>query len=411
MKAPRLRSTLLLVSAAAALLACPLAGARAAGTLVVEAGDQDRLCVPMMVDAPEGPVPSWLSADGKAVPCQVVDGHLCFILDELAAGKSRTYTLVFGKSDRPGDAVQLKQTDKTVDVAIAGKPFTTYHFTNPKHAGQQLRRPYFWPVYGPGQTTMTRPYPLTDEPIAKNVAKDHPHHNSLYVAHGDVNGVDNWSISDKAGWIVHKTFEAVVSGPVVGCFRERLDWTDRDKKPVMAETRTIRFWNLPPDHRMLDMDLAFKAAYGKVEFGDTKEGGLCATRMRPEFRHDGKGGAKGRLVNAGGETGGDAWGKKAAWVDASGPVNGQTLGFAIFDAPGNLRHPTTWHARTYGLLTANPFGLSHFTRKKENGDHTLPAGKTLRQRYRVYFHRGDEKEAKVAERWNDYGSPPKATWK
>jgi len=411
MESLRVRATLLLVASIILLPACAPSGARAAGTLVVEAGDQDRLCVPMVVDAPDGPVPSWLSADGKNVPCQIVDGKLCFILDDLAAGKSRTYTLLFGKSDMPAKAVQLEETDKTVAIAIGGQPFTEYRFTNPKPAGHQLRRPYFWPVYGPDQTPMTRPYPLTDKPIAKNVAKDHPHHNSLYVAHGDVNGVDNWSISDKAGWIVHKTFEQVASGPVVGWFRERLDWTDRDKKPVLAEVRTVRVWNLPADRRMLDLDLVFKAAYGKVEFGDTKEGGLCAARMRPEFRHDGKGGVQGRLVNAGGQTGKEAWGKKATWVDASGPVDGKTLGFAIFDAPGNLRHPTTWHARTYGLLTANPFGLSHFTRKKENGDLTLPAGEMLRQRYRVYFHRGDEKQAKVADRWNDYANPPKATWK
>ncbi len=408
---PRFAACLLCTAAVLATACTGPAATAAAKSLVVEAGDQDRVCAPVMVKAPDGPVPSWLSADGKQVPCQVVDGHLCFIVDELAAGKSRTFTLVSGKGDKPADAVTLKETDKTVAIAIAGKPLTVYRFTNPKPAGHQLRRPYFWPVYGPDQTPMTRPYPLTDEPIPDNVAKDHPHHTSIYVAHGNVNGVDNWSISGKAGWIVHREFEKVESGPVVGWFRERLDWTTRDKKPVMAETRTVRIWNLPPDHRMLDMDLAFEAKYGEVEFGDTKEGGLCATRMRPEFRHDGKGGAKGRLVNDQGQTGGDAWGKKAAWVDANGPVDGKRLGYAIFDHPENLRHPTTWHARTYGLLTANPFGLSHFTRGKENGDYTLGEGKTLRQRYRIYFHRGDEKAANVAERWGDFGKPPRATWK
>jgi len=397
-----------LFAAAVLALACPCPAAGAAEkTLVVEAGDQDRLCVPMMVKAPDGPVPSWLSDGSKQVPCQVVDGHLCFILDELAAGKSRTFTLMFGKSTMPADAVQMKQADKTVEITIAGKPFTVYHFTNPKPAGHQLRRPYFWPVYGPEQTPMTRPYPLTDGPIPDNVAKDHPHHTSLWVAHGDVGGANNWHTGGKAGWIVHRAFETVESGPVLGWFRERLDWTTHDKTPVMAETRTVRVWNLPPDYRTLDLDLAFEAKYGKVEFGDTKEGGLCATRMRPEFRHD----RKGRLVNAEGQTGGGAWGKKAAWVDANGPVGGERFGFAIFDHPGNLRHPTTWHARTYGLLTANPFGLSHFTRGKQNGDWTLAEGKTLRQRYRLYFHRGDEKEANVAERWVDFGKPPKATWK
>ncbi len=402
----------LLVAVPLWLPACTGPAARAAEkALVVEAGNQDRLHVPMAVDLPAGVTRARLIADGRAVPCQVADGRLCFILDRLAAGKTRTYRVTLGEGGPSPGGVEMKETAKTVEIAIAGKPFTVYHFTNPKPAGHQLRRPYFWPVYGPDQVTMTRPYPLTAEPIPENVAKDHPHHTSLWVAHGDVSGVDNWSISDKAGWIVHREFEAVVSGPVVGWFRERLDWTTADKKPVMAETRTVRVWNLPDDRRLLDLDLAFAAKYGEVEFGDTKEGGLCAVRMRPEFRADGKGGAKGRLVNSEGRTAKAAWGKRAAWVDASGPVGGRTLGVAIFDHPENLRHPTTWHARTYGLLTANPFGLSHFTRKKENGDYTLDEGKTLRQRYRVTFHRGDEREAGVAERWGDFAQPPNAIWK
>ena len=95
-------------------------------------------------------------------------------------------------------------------------------------------------------------------------------------------------------------------------------------------------------------------------------------------------------------------------------VDGKRLGFAIFDAPGNLRHPTTWHARTYGLLTANPFGLSHFTRntrKKQRGDYTLADGKERMWRYRIFFHEGTEKQAKVDARWGDYAEAPKATWK
>jgi len=395
-----------------ALLAGPAPSAGAAGkTLVVEAGDRDRLFTPMAVDLPAGATAAAMTADGKVVPCQVVEGRLCFILDALAAGQSRTFTITLGADAAAPAGVALAQTDKTVDITIAGQPFTTYHFTNPKFAGQQLRRPYFFPVFGPGQTPMTRPYPLTDDPIPANVAKDHPHHTSLWVAHGDVNGVDDWSIGDKAGWMVHREFAQVASGPVVGWFRERLDWTDADSKPVLREERTIRVWNLPADHRMLDMDLLFEAAYGKATFGDTKEGGLCSVRVRPEFRADGKGGAKGRLVNSEGQTGADAWGKKATWCDASGPVDGTTLGLALFDHPENLRHPTPWHARTYGLVTANPFGLSHFTGKKEKGDFTLEAGQTLRQRYRIYFHRGDEKEAKVDDRWADFATPPKATWK
>ena len=39
---------------------------------------------------------------------------------------------------------------------------------------------------------------------------------------------------------------------------------------------------------------------------------------------------------------------------------GKTYGVAVLDDPRNPLHPTRWHVRAYGLLAANPFGLSYF---------------------------------------------------
>ncbi|MFW6162811.1 MAG: PmoA family protein [Planctomycetota bacterium] len=386
-------------------------GQAAEKNLVVEAGEHSRLHVPMSVEHDGGHVAMVDADTGRRVPCQVAGGRLWWILERLDAGKARTYKIASAEAERVAAKVRLKQDDESIDIHIHGAPFTTYDAALVKSCGHQLRRPRFFPVYGPDQILMTRPFPLTDK-LDIQQRKDHPHHTSLWVAYGNVNGVDNWSISGNAGWQVHKSFETVESGPVVGTFRETLDWTDKGKKPVMAEVRTVRVYAQPDSHRMLDLEVRLIAKYGDVKFGDTKEGGLCATRMRPEMRHDKKFGEKdGKLINANGETGKAAWGKKATWNDASGTCDGKRVGFAIFDHPDNLRHPTTWHARTYGLLTANPFGLRYFTRGKKRGDYTLEAGKELVFRYRVYFHRGDEQDAQVAARYADYATPPKATWK
>ncbi len=47
--------------------------------------------------------------------------------------------------------------------------------------------------------------------------------------------------------------------------------------------------------------------------------------------------------------------------------------------PKNPRHPATWHAREYGLLAANIFGLHDYDKnvKKGTGDFTLEPGKTV----------------------------------
>jgi hypothetical protein len=110
-------------------------------------------------------------------------------------------------------------------------------------------------------------------------------------------------------------------------------------------------------------------------------------------------------VTSTGERDGNAWGKRATWCDYFSEHNGKTYGVAIFDHPKNLRHPTWWMARDYGLFAANPFGQHNFENKPDQphlGDYTVPAGDSLTLRYRFYFHNGDEKVAKIAERYADY---------
>ena len=63
----------------------------------------------------------------------------------------------------------------------------------------------------------------------------------------------------------------------------------------------------------------------------------------------------------------------------------------------NARTPAYWHARGYGLLAANPFGLRQFTGdRRRDGRYTIPAGGSLVLRYRVVVHHGDASQADVA---------------
>ncbi len=110
-------------------------------------------------------------------------------------------------------------------------------------------------------------------------------------------------------------------------------------------------------------------------------------------------------MNSEGNRDKSAWGKRAAWCDYFGPVEGETVGVAIFDHPTNPKHPTWWHVRTYGLFAANPFGVHNFEGKPEGtGDIIIPDGESLTFRYRLYFHRGDDKQAKVAEHYHEYAA-------
>ena len=90
-------------------------------------------------------------------------------------------------------------------------------------------------------------------------------------------------------------------------------------------------------------------------------------------------------------------------MDYYGNVAGESVGVAMFDDLNNLRHPTYWHARQYGLLSANPFGLREFLHdRRQDGSFVIPAGGSLELRYRVLIHHGDFREARVSDAYQQY---------
>jgi hypothetical protein len=229
--------------------------------------------------------------------------------------------------------------------------------------------------------------------------KDHVHQRSLWFTHGDVNGVNFWAETgtDKLGVIKHVKFLKLASGkPAVIAAED--DWLAPDGKRVCEDQRTLRF-DTDGDARWIDFDIVIKATDGPVTFGDTKEGAF-GLRVAHSLCVDAKQG--GRIVNSRGQVDQAAWAQAAPWVDFYGPVDGETVGIAVFNHPSSFHFPTYWHARTYGLLAANPFGLHEFTRGKQRGGYTIPQGQSITLRYRVLLHRGDEKDAKVAAAYAAY---------
>ena len=289
--------------------------------------------------------------------------------------------------------VHVTEHDDKVTVNINGKLFTEYRF-------KDAQRPYFYPVIGPTGVPINRHWPMKDAP---DEAHDHPHHKSLWFTHGDVNGADFWADGSSKGRIVHEKFLQVSSGPTVGVLSARNKWVKADGTVVCTDTRTHRFYARPDGTRMMDFELTIHASHGKLTFGDTKEGSM-AIRLTPTMRLRGDVG-QGHIVNSEGHRDGSTWGKRAAWCDYYGPVKGDVVGVAIFDHPDNPCHPTWWHVRDYGLFAANPFGVSYFEGKpRGTGDLVVASGRSVTFNYRVYFHRGDEKQGQVAEHYREYAS-------
>jgi hypothetical protein len=64
--------------------------------------------------------------------------------------------------------------------------------------------------------------------------------------------------------------------------------------------------------------------------------------------------------------------------------------------------------RDYGLFAANPFGKHDFEKLSDRsaGELEVPAGQSVTFRYRIVFHEGDEKEARVAELYDQWAAKP-----
>lgn len=358
---------------------------------------------------------------GGHAPIAQVDheGRLCWWAPAMKARQSFSYAM---EPLTPGQKLagvvveDNKAADGLIEVTISGKPFTTLNFKKDE------TKPYLYPVIGPTGDPVTRHYPMKD---VEGERKDHHHHRSIWSAHGDVRTRDfdkpasnYWHEKGPKETAVQRVrkITRTVSGPVFGQIQAEIDWNAPDGKRDFTETRTYTFFSGSDDNRIIDVKNAFKFTEADTMFGDTKEGGILALRIATSM--DEKPPGKGRMTNINGGVGAkQCWGKAAAWCDYVGPVFSDdpekvsTVGIAVFDHPGNFRHPTRWHIRDYGLYTANPFGLSHFVGKGKNGSHTWKKGEVAEFNYRILIHKDDTKAARVADHWKLYSAPPKVTGK
>ena len=322
-----------------------------------------------------------------------MSGRFALALIGLVSALGLTGCSHFAPDGRDG-GVKITELQDRLRVEINGELFTEYIFRGTNHV-------YFYPVLGPQGLPMTRNFPM--KPDAEDEEHDHQHHRSLWYSHGAVNGIDFWSETPNAGRILHEKFLTVKSGES-GVIRSQNKWVAPGGEVVCTDERTFRVYPQPGTARLFDFDITLRARDKKLVLGDTKEGSLgvrVAESMRLT-RAKGKPG-QGHIVQSTGVRDGDTWGKPAEWCDYYGPVNGKTVGIAIFDHPQNPRHPTTWHVRDYGLFAANPFGLHDFEKKPAGtGNMTIEPGQSVTFRYRIYLHEGDEKQAKVAERYREY---------
>ncbi|GHT13136.1 hypothetical protein FACS1894170_08780 [Planctomycetales bacterium] len=296
--------------------------------------------------------------------------------------------------------LSLQKTPTGYEVLIDGQIFAGY-LTD--YGGS----PIVYPIVGPTGKKMTRDFPMSER-NDDTEEHDHFHQRSLWFTHESVNGLDFWTADDKTKQtrhkIVHRKFSEAEVTDNTAVLQTENDWLGQDGVAICSDVRTIRF-GLLADKRFIDFDITVTALVEPVVFGDIKDGtfglrvpgtmAMTAVKRNPAWG--------GHILNAEGLTDTATWGKRSAWVDYYGPVDGETLGIAILNHPSSLRYPTYWHVRDYGLFAANPFGVHAFTgQPKHTGDLTLHSGEQFSMRHRVVLHKGTAKDAEVKCLFDDY---------
>lgn len=262
--------------------------------------------------------------------------------------------------------------------------------------------PIIYPINLPGEMGMTRNFPMKKDVAGEK--PDHDHHRSLWLTHGDVNGIDFW-IDDKGSGRIVQTGGKARADKTAGTvmISTSNDWLDPDGKKLLSDVRHFEFI-ADGERRIIDCDFLLRADEGDVNFGDTKEGSF-GMRIASTMKVDAKLG--GKITNDKGETNKNAWGKKSAWVNYSGPVNDKPVGITIHAHPSGFGYPCRWHVRTYGLFAANPFGVHHFEGGPKRNGIVLKEGSAMRLNYRVVLYPGEFSAEKTKADSKAYENEPR----
>ena len=306
------------------------------------------------------------------------------------------------------NSARLERHTGRIDVFIDEKPFTSYYFS------PDVAKPYFMPLRTSSGLIVSRDYPLGNT-VTEAESKERsfePHQRPLYFGHGNLNGLDFWEepVFQKyyndhprqpyGHMVVENVTELQAEGNGAG-IQARFHLVDPNNRFVGEETQTFRFRG-DGHTRIIDCEFVILASAGPVTMGDTKEGTfgvrLCRQLSAPLVHMTNSNGAEGERA---------IWGKPADWVEYSGVISSVPVHVAVFDHPASFRHPTTWHARSYGLLAANPFGWREFSKDdNKDGSWTIPESKSLTFRYRVFIREGDLAADALREAYASYAAQP-----
>jgi hypothetical protein len=260
-------------------------------------------------------------------------------------------------------------------------PFTSYR-AHPKQ-----KYPYFYPVTGP----------VTGLSLTSETALPWPHHRSLFFSCDRVNGGNYWQEGLDRGQVISVGARIADSTKSSATLLDECEWAVPGQPVQMRDRRKFTITMVNPRLRLIDADIEWIA----VEDVTVQRTNHALYSIRGALDITPWGG--GTLVSSEGGVGEpQTFSKPARWCAFYGkrtqardePVEG----IALMDHPSNPWAPCPWFTRDYGMISPMPFNWIEEPWR-------LPAGQSVRLRYRVALFGGDPKAAGMDELYGQWIQP------
>lgn len=318
-------------------------------------------------------------------------------------GQERSEIPPISKTAKVVPSVQaIPLPDEQVSFVIDGVEVTRLHY------GLQHRRPFLYPVQAQQGVSLTR----MGHPHA---AFDHSHHNSIWMSHADIQGVNFWADQgDGIGRIELKELQqkSLQDGEGDGnsaTFSAKFNWAYQSQV-LLEELRTLKVVSLDGTKSWL---LIWTSEFSLPQVKDSKRDpldehgskiepleevninatafGMLAVRMAKSIGvHDGGG----RILNSERQVNEqEVFRKPAKWCDYTGRITNGEDGFGgitIMNSPSNPSHPTPFHVRNDGWMGAclsmdKPIAIKR--------------GEPLKVTYGLWVHGWDASYGEIEQTW------------
>lgn len=316
--------------------------------------------------------------------------RLLLILAVLAASPALTQEVSLPPT-KPVPHVQVLPMPHSISsFQLEGRELTASHY-DPADM-----RPFWYPIMTAKCVSLTR-MGHPHDPVS------HSHHNSVWIAHNSVNGIDFWGDHAKVqGRIVPQRVDRYDDADDSAAMLMTNHWVRASDNAVqLIETRRSEVRPIDGAKSwFMIVDMEFAAPKGMTSTFGTTFFGLMAVRVAKSI--DVIDGA-GRILNSEGQINEpQIFRKPARWCDYSGRITNDADGFAgitLMNHPSNPQNPTAFHVRSDGWMGAclSPEKPIEVTDTQK-----------LRVRYGLWVHDGMATQAQSEAQWKAFTELPLA---